>query len=103
MSSDPLLPALEELSRDRPDRVLRLRGTVQSAEGAEEALEVLIFRGFSSCTTHPTDFDPDRTVLPDGATLETAEVLRGPLNLQEEERLIGPLPPEQLIDADHWI
>ena len=103
MSSDPLLPALEELSRDRPDRVLRLRGTVQSAEGAEEALEVLIFRGFSSCTTHPTDFDPDRTVLPDGATLETAEVLRGPLNLQQEERLIGPLPPEQLIDANHWI
>ncbi len=103
MSSDPLLPSLEAISRDRPDRVLRLRGTVPSAEGAQEALEVLIFRGFSSCTTHPTDFDPDRTVLPDGATLETAEVLRGPLNLQEEERLIGPLPPEQLIDADHWI
>ena len=103
MSSDLLLPSLEALSRDSPDRVLRLLGTVQSAEGAEEALEVLIFRGFSSCTTHPTDFDPDRTVLPDGATLETAELLRGPLNLQREERLIGPLPPQQLIDADRWI
>ncbi len=103
MSSDLLLSALEALSRDRPDRVLRLRGTVQSAEGAQEALEVLIFRGFSSCTTHPTDFDPDRTVLPDGATIETAELLRGPLNPQQEERLIGPVPPEQLIEADRWI
>ena len=103
MSSDLLLSALEALSRDRPDRVLRLRGTVQSAEGAQEALEVLVFRGFSSCTTHPTDFDPDRTVLPDGATIETAELLRGPLNPQQEERLIGPVPPEQLIEADRWI
>jgi hypothetical protein len=103
VSSDLLLSALEALSRDRPDRVLRLRGTVQSAEGAQEALEILIFRGFSSCTTHPTDFDPDRTVLPDGATIETAELLRGPLNPQQEERLIGPVPPEQLIEADRWI
>ena len=103
MNSDLLLPSLEALSRDRPDRVLRLLGTVQSAEGAEEALEILIFRGFSSCTTHPTDFDPDRTVLPDGAVIQTAELLRGPLNPQREERLIGPLPPDQLIDADRWI
>ena len=103
MNSDLLLPSLEALSRDRPDRVLRLLGNVQSAEGAEEALEILIFRGFSSCTTHPTDFDPDRTVLPDGAVIQTAELLRDPLNPQREERLIGPLPPDQFIDADHWI
>ena len=103
MSSDSLLPALEAISRDRPDRVLRLRGTVQSSEGAEETLEVLIFRGFSSCTTHPTDFDPDQSVLPEGAALETAELLRGPLNPQQEERLLGPLPPEQWIEADRWL
>ncbi len=108
MSSDSLslLPALEAISRDRPDRVLRLRGTVQCAEGAEgveETLEVLIFRGFSSCTTHPTDFDPDRTVLPDGAVIQTAELLRGPLNPQQEELLIGPLPPAQLSEPDRWI
>jgi hypothetical protein len=42
-------------------------------------------------------------VLPDGATIETAELLRGPLNPQQEERLIGPVPPEQLIEADRWI
>ena len=76
---------------------------MQSSEGAEEALEVLIFCGFSSCTTHPTDFDPDQSVLPEGAALETAELLRGPLNPQQEERLLGPLPPEQWIEADRWL
>ena len=107
MSSDLLLPALEAISRDRPDRVLRLRGVVRSAVDVDldvgEALEVLIFRGFSSCTTHPTDFDPDQSVLPEGAELETAELLRGPLNPQREELLIGPLPPEQLTDVGRWI
>ena len=75
---------------------------VPSAEGAEEALEVLIFRGFSSCTTHPTDFDPDQSVLPEGAALETAELLRGPLNPQQEERLLGPLPAAALMDREVW-
>lgn len=103
MSSDLLLPALEAISRDRPDRVLRLRGVVRSAVDGDEALEVLIFRGFSSCTTHPTEFDPDQSVLPEGAVLETAELLRGPLNPQREELLIGPLPPEQLTDVGRWI
>ena len=103
MSSDSLLSALEAISRDRPDRVLRLRGKVQSADHAVEPLEVLIFRGFSSCTTHPTDFDPDRTVLPDGAMVETAELLRGPINPQQEERLSGPLPAQTLINVDAWL
>ncbi|ABI47127.1 hypothetical protein [Synechococcus sp. CC9311] len=102
MSSDPFLPVLEAISRDHPDRVLRLRGTVQTSEREEEVLEVLIFRGFSSCTTHSTDFDPDRTVLPDGAVLETGELLLGPLDPQQEQLLVGPLPADVLMDRDLW-
>jgi hypothetical protein len=102
VSSDLLLLALEAISRDRPDRVLRLRGTVQSGEGAQEALEVLIFRGFSSCTTHPTDFDPDRTVLPDGATIETGELLLGPLDPQQDKTLVGPKPADTFMDLTVW-
>ena len=105
MNSDSLslLPALEAISRDRPDRVLRLRGTVQCAEGAEEALEVLIFRGFSSCTTHPTDFDPDRTVLPEGAVIQTGELLLGPLDPQQEKHLVGLEPADTFMDLAVWV
>jgi hypothetical protein len=35
--------------------------------------------------------------------IQTAELLRGPLNPQQEELLIGPLPPEQWIEAHRWI
>ena len=43
-----LLRALEERSRQCPNRVVRLTGTVDA-----EPCELLIFRGFSSSTTSP--------------------------------------------------
>ena len=107
MSSDPLtsgeLVILESISRERPDRVVRLAGYVQLSGGATEALELLLFRGFSSCITHPTAFDPDQSVLPDGACIEQATLLLGPLNPDAEQPLLGPVPVNQLLDPEAWI
>lgn len=109
-----LLSSLEEISRGRPDRVLRLRGQlpvdgegmpVDVAPGADwpmEPFELLIFRGFSSSVTHPTAFDPDRSALPEGARIENAELLVGPLNPLREEPLAGPLSPEAFLSAAAW-
>ena len=109
-----LLAALEEISRGRPDRVLRLRGQlavdadgmpVAASPGGAEAMdpfELLIFRGFSSSITHPTAFDPDRSALPEGARIEMAELLAGPLDPGKEERLAGPLPPEAFLTPAAW-
>ena len=102
MNSDFLLPALEAISREHPHRVLRLRGVVIGAGGDREALEVLMFRGFSSSTTHPTQFDPDQSVLPEGAVLEVGELLTGPLNPEDERRLAGPMPAGAFKDPDLW-
>ena len=60
-----LVQKLEERTRLQPDRVVRLHGAVGT-----EPFELLIFRGFSSITTHPTAFDPDATVLPNGIHLQ---------------------------------
>ena len=114
-----LLAALEEISRGRPDRVLRLRGLlIVDAEGlpvdsaaaaaaqtqteTEEAFELLIFRGFSSSVTHPTAFDPDRPALPEGAVIASAELLAGPLNPLQERRLAGPQPVEAFLNPAAW-
>jgi hypothetical protein len=77
-----LLAALEEVSRGRPDRVLRLRGSLPAAggDGGAEPFELLIFRGFSSSTTHPTAFDPDRPALPEDAAIAQADLLQGLLS-----------------------
>ena len=98
-----LLTRLEELSRQRPDRVVRLSGELPAAGGAGwERFELLIFRGFSSSISHPTAFDPDQPALPAEARVEMAELLQGPLNPAAEQRLAGPITPEQLLDPAAW-
>lgn len=92
-----LLAALETISRERPNRVLRLRGRF-----GQEPFELLIYRGFSSSTTHPTAFDPDQPLLSEGAEIDTGELLMGPLNPAAEQRLGRPAPPDRFLDPDRW-
>jgi hypothetical protein len=96
-----LLAALETISRGRPDRVLRLVGSLP-AQGEDEPFELLIFRGFSSSITHPTAFDPDQPALPASARITAAELLAGPLNPSDERRLAGPLPADTFLDPGAW-
>jgi hypothetical protein len=108
-----LLAALEAISRDRPDRVLRLTGTLPSPEASEfgpdgqtgpsEPFELLIFRGFSSSLSHPTGFDPDQPTLPATAEIGAAELLAGPLNPSQEQRLAGPVAVEHFLDPAAWL
>lgn len=105
-----LLAELEAISRERPDRVLRLRGAVPvdgagtpcAAGGALEPFELLIFRGFSSSVSHPTGFDPDVPALPEGTQIEAAELLVGPLNPAAEQRIAGPEPVERFRSPAGW-
>ena len=98
-----LVAGLEAISRGRPDRVLRLRGVRCSAEAGNEPYELLLFRGFSSSTTHPTGFDPDQPVLPDGVTLATAELLAAPLDPSAERLLAAALPPAHYLQPAAWL
>ena len=97
MTNQALVQALEERTRLDPQRVVRLRGQVR-----DELFELLIFRGFSSSTTHPTAFDPDASVLPEGTSLEQAELLQGPLLPSQEVVLAGPMPPNDLLAQASW-
>ena len=97
MTLEMLVRAFEERSRNHPDRVVRLLGWV-----GEEPLEVLIFRGFSSSTTHPTAFDPDASVLPEGTRLDRVDLLQGPLNPSSETLLVGGMYPEDLLAQASW-
>ena len=92
-----LVQKLEERTRLQPDRVVRLQGVVDA-----DPFELLIFRGFSSSTTHPTAFDPDATVLPEGIQRQRGELLQGPLNPETEIVLVGPVAPSELLDQASW-
>lgn len=92
------LAALEAISRSRPDRLLRLSGQL-----GDDSFELLIFRGFSSSTTHPTAFDPDQPLLPWEARITAAELLAAPLDPAAEQRLAGPAAPHRFLDPAHWL
>jgi hypothetical protein len=116
-ASAALLAQLEAISRARPDRVLRLRGLLDpAAVGAEgpveggppaavslEPFELVIYRGFSSSTTHPTAFDPDQPALPETTRLISAEILQAPLRPGEAEGLLaGPGPVALFLEPGAW-
>ena len=97
MNDQAVVQALEKRTLVHPQQVVRLRGQVR-----DEPFELLIFRGFSSSTTHPTAFDPDASVLPEGTSLDQAELLQGPMSPSQEVVLAGPMPPNDLLAQASW-
>jgi hypothetical protein len=73
-----------------------------SVNASLEPFELLIFRGFSSSLSHPTGFDPDQPALPATAEMGAAELLAGPLNPSQEQRLAGPVAVEHFLDPAAW-
>ncbi len=73
---------LEQYTLKRPQEVLLVR-----AEIAGEPEEVVIFRGFSSSLTRPTDPDPDVPVLPESAHIIAIDRLLGPYNPEHPQYL----------------
>jgi len=104
MSAAELLSRLEAISRERPDRVLRLRGLMPGVRTSAEPepFEVVLYRGFSSSTTHPTAFDADRSVLPPDAVVDRVELLAGPLNPQAEELLASTQHGAAFLEPAAW-
>ena len=62
MSEINLINSLEQISSEMPDRILKLEGFVPK-ENQKEQLEILIFRGYSSSTTHPIEIDSEKKVI----------------------------------------
>ena len=73
---------LEQYTLRFPEEVL-----VVTAAIASEAEYVVVFRGFSSSLTRPTNPDPEVPVLPADAVIETIDRLRGPYRPENPQYL----------------
>ena len=100
--AEKLLKRLEAISITFPNRIARIKGKREIPKGGYEKVEVLIFRGFSSCTTHPTSYDPSSSPLPKGTCLLEGEILQGPMNPSEEISITGSCQPQELLDESQW-
>ena len=62
MADIDLLNNLEKISSLIPNRVLKVDGYILK-ENLKEQLEIIIFKGFSSSTTHPIEIDLEKNLL----------------------------------------
>ena len=57
-----LINNLEKISSDVPNRILKIESYILK-DKYKEKIEILIFKGFSSSTTHPIEIDLEKKVI----------------------------------------
>ena len=78
MAEIDLINNLEKISSEIPDRILKLEGYILK-ENYKEKLEILIFKGFSSSTTHPIEIDLEKKVIELHYLINNFKLYKAPL------------------------
>jgi len=86
MAEIDLINNLEKISSDITNRILKLEGFILK-ENHKEQLEILIFRGYSSSTTHPIEIDSEKKVIALTYIITNFKLYKAPL-LETEENFI---------------
>ena len=86
MAKIDLINSLEKISSEITDRILKLEGFILK-ENQKEQLEILIFRGYSSSTTHPIEIDSEKKVITLSHIITNFKLYKAPL-MENEENLI---------------
>ena len=73
-----LINKLERISSRIPNRILKLEGYILK-ENHREQLEIIIFKGFSSSTTHPIEIDLEKKVFELKYILVNFKLFKSPL------------------------
>ena len=83
MAEIDLINNLEKISFKIPNRILKLEGFIIK-ENYKEQLEILIFKGFSSSTTHPIEIDLEKKVIDYPYVITNFKLYKAPLTETKE-------------------
>ena len=84
MADINLLNKLEKISSFIPTRILKVEGYILK-ENHKEQLEIIIFKGFSSSTTHPIEIDLEKKVIEFSYILTNFKLYKAPLKETKEK------------------
>ena len=73
-----LINSLEKISSTIPNRILKIEGYILK-QNCKEQLEIIIFKGISSSTTHPIELDLEKNVLEIEFRLTNFRLYKSPL------------------------
>ena len=86
MAEINLINNLEKISSEIPNRIIKLEGFILK-ENHKEKLEIIIFKGFSSSTTHPIEIDLEKKVIAFNYVLTNFKLYKAPL-IETEDNFI---------------
>ena len=85
-----------------PNRILKLEGFILN-ENQKEQLEIIIFRGYSSSTTHPIEIDSEKKVITLSYTITNFKLYKAPLTETEENFIRENQNSVFFLNQKNWI
>ena len=102
MAKIDLINSLEKISSEIPDRILKLEGFILK-ENQKEQLEILIFRGYSSSTTHPIEIDSEKKVIEFRYIIINFKLYKAPLTEKEDNFIRENQNSVFFLNQKNWI
>ena len=102
MAKIDLINSLEKISSEIPDRILKVEGFILK-ENQKEQLEILIFRGYSSSTTHSIEIDSEKKVITLSYTITNFKLYKAPLTETDENFIKETQNLDFFLNQKNWI
>ena len=102
MADIDLLNNLEKISSLIPNRVLKVDGYILK-ENLKEHLEIIIFKGFSSSTTHPIEIDLEKKVIESRYILTNFKLFKAPLKGNKDNLIRENQNAAFFLNQQNWI
>ena len=102
MADINLLNKLEKISSLIPNRILKVEGFILQ-ENYKEQLEIIIFKGFSSSTTHPIEIDLEKKVIEFRYILTNFKLYEAPLMTSKDNFIRENQNSVFFLNQKNWI
>ena len=97
-----LINNLEKISSEITNRILKLEGFILK-ENQKEKLEIIIFKGFSSSTTHPIEINLEKKVIKFRFVLTNFKLYKAPLKETKENFIRESQNSFFFLNQKNWI
>ena len=97
-----LINKLEKISSEIPNRILKLEGYMLT-ENHKEQLEIIVYKGFSSSTTHPIEIDSEKKVIGFSYILKNFKLYKAPLKENKDNFIRENQNSGFFLNKENWI
>ena len=102
MEEIDLINCLERISSKIPNRILKVEGYIHK-KNHKEQLEIIIFKGFSSSTTHPIEINLEKKILAFEYELIKFKLYMSPLTEAEDNFISEDQNSLFFLNPKNWI